>query len=305
MIDPASAIDPRAPGVAVDRPLDRRRAARGCRGWTAAARAAPAAPTTVSRHPRLPHRQMSPCGSTCTCPISPAVPREPAVHLAADHDPGAGPVGRPHVDRVAVEPGRPVRALRERPEVRVVVDEHRAAQALRQHVTDVDLVPAAHDAADGDHAGRAVDGRRQADPDADDLVERRAHPLEQVRHEQRRAVEAGVHPVLVRAAGGSARRRPRSVTSPSATRRCRWPMWMPTARPTRWAIVTIWARRPLRVVFRVSTTPAASSSLTIVETVAAESPVAPGELDLGEPAVPVDRLDDQGAVGLTERGLRA
>ena len=43
----------------------------------------------------------------------------------------------------------------------------------------------------------------------------------------------------------------------------------------------------------------------MVETVAADRPVDPAQLDLREPAVPVNRLDDQGAVGLTERGLRA
>src|SRR5699024_9990901 len=35
------------------------------------------APTTVSRQPRRPHRQICPRGSTCPCPSSPAVPPSP------------------------------------------------------------------------------------------------------------------------------------------------------------------------------------------------------------------------------------
>jgi hypothetical protein len=33
---------------------------------------------TVSRQPRLPHRQIAPCGSTVTCPSSPASPPCPS-----------------------------------------------------------------------------------------------------------------------------------------------------------------------------------------------------------------------------------
>src|SRR5665213_914603 len=65
------------------------------------------------------------------------------------------------------------------------------------------------------------------------------------------------------------------VTSESATRRCRVEKCTPATMPRARARVTCWARRPLRVLGVVCSTPDAVSSLTMLETVAGDRPVAP------------------------------
>ena len=98
-------------------------------------------PTSVSQHPKEPHRQGVPTGSTGMCPTSPPIAggarQRPAVDDQATAD--ADLAGEEH--HVGDADGRPRRALRERPEVRLVGDCDRDghAERARQPVAERDV----------------------------------------------------------------------------------------------------------------------------------------------------------------------
>ena len=115
---------------------------------------------TVSRQPRFPHRQTAPFSTTYTWPSSPAnpvAPRwsrppriEPAADARRDHD----------VDHVGEPAGGAERDLRQRAEVRVVVDRDRQVEPPRQLGARIQARPVGEDhrVADASRSGRP--GRR-------------------------------------------------------------------------------------------------------------------------------------------------
>ena len=88
-------------------------------------------------------------------------------------------------------------------------------------------------------------------------------------------------------------------------RTSRSPKTIAATRPCEAATETCTARRPLRMLGDSSTAPAASSSLTRFDTVAALSPVDPGDLDLGQRPVLAHGVEHPQAVHLAEGRLRA
>ncbi|CPU61837.1 Uncharacterised protein [Mycobacteroides abscessus] len=86
--------------------------------------------------------------------------------------------------------------LGERREVGVVVDQHGPGQALGEHLAHVDVVPPAQDAAHRDHPGVLVDGGGQGDADGQQLVHGGPDALEQLDDEQRGTVQARVEAVV-------------------------------------------------------------------------------------------------------------
>lgn len=81
-------------------------------------------------------------------------------------------------------------------DVRVVVDDDRAGEALGHHLPELLAVPAAHDPVDRDLPCRHVDRGRDREADGEELLDRGPDALEQLDDEQGRPVEPGVRAVV-------------------------------------------------------------------------------------------------------------
>ena len=156
-------------------------------------------PATVSRQPRLPQRQTMPSGWTSTWPSSPARPGAAAVEAAVEDQAGADAGGDLQVDEIAGVAAGAERGLRERAEVRVVVDHHRdarGASAARRR-RSCRSSPAGWRSSRPCRGSRAlVDRAREAHAGADHRLPRDARVGERLDHELGRHLEAFVGVVI-------------------------------------------------------------------------------------------------------------
>ena len=120
----------------------------------------------------------------------------PAEQLPVQHQSRTDPVADVERYGVPLPASGAEPRLRQRCQVRGVVDEHRALHPALHDVRHLDAVPAAHDAAAADRAAGPVDRRGKRDADREDFLARRIHRLQHVGEQHRHLVELVVGAVV-------------------------------------------------------------------------------------------------------------
>ena len=131
-----------------------------------------------------------------------------AEQVAADDESGADRVADADEDGRRSRAGAALARLGEACEVRLAVDEDRAADAGGQALGDVDAFPAAQQPGGRHHAGARIDRGGQGESDGEQIADRAAERLHHVAQQDAEPIELGVVPVVEREGQRSSGSRP-------------------------------------------------------------------------------------------------
>ncbi len=121
-----------------------------------------------------------------------------AINRAIQHQTGTDPLPDSKVDGVLPTPRRAQPGLSQSGQIRLVVNENGAHDPAMHEVGDGDAIPTPHEARARDFARRNVDRGRHSDANREDLIHGRIDRLEHVGDQTRRLVELVVCAVILR-----------------------------------------------------------------------------------------------------------
>jgi hypothetical protein len=121
-----------------------------------------------------------------------------AVPASTDHEAGADPVAHLDEHGVALAAQCSQAMLREGGQIRGVVDHHGHPQGALDGLADRDALPTPHDAGASDHAACGIHRRRDRDTHGEQLVAIRRHGLEHVGEQHADATDLVVGAVIAR-----------------------------------------------------------------------------------------------------------